>query len=163
MNATATQALQLRDIHLPAPPGWWPPAPGWWVLAALLLALAAWATMILYRQARLRRRRQRLYAAISELEHRLHTTPEPVLLARISELLKRLALAQYPRDRVAALHGQAWLEFLDRTGGNGRFAHGPARVLGDGAYRRSLPVALDSLALGVTVRDWIAKNTGTVR
>ena len=35
--------LQLRDIHLPAEPSWWPPAPGWWLLAILLMARVWWA------------------------------------------------------------------------------------------------------------------------
>lgn len=30
---------QLRDIHLPEPISWWPPAPGWWLLAIIILAL----------------------------------------------------------------------------------------------------------------------------
>ena len=28
---------QLKDIHLPATGGFWPPAPGWWLLALILL------------------------------------------------------------------------------------------------------------------------------
>lgn len=28
---------QLRDIHLPDPVSWWPPAPGWWILAIIVL------------------------------------------------------------------------------------------------------------------------------
>lgn len=39
-------ALPLRDIHLPAPIGWWPLASGWWWLLAsvmvLVVALALW-------------------------------------------------------------------------------------------------------------------------
>ena len=28
---------QLRDIHLPDPVSWWPPAPGWWILAVIVV------------------------------------------------------------------------------------------------------------------------------
>lgn len=28
---------QLRDIHLPDPISWWPPAPGWWILAVIVV------------------------------------------------------------------------------------------------------------------------------
>lgn len=46
---------QLRDIHLPAPIGWWPPAPGWWILALVLLVAVVIAT------GHLLRRRRQLY------------------------------------------------------------------------------------------------------
>ena len=28
---------QLKDVHLPPPISWWPPAPGWWLVAVLIL------------------------------------------------------------------------------------------------------------------------------
>jgi len=27
---------RMRELHLPDPVGWWPPAPGWWVVAVLV-------------------------------------------------------------------------------------------------------------------------------
>ena len=39
MDKTAP-ALELRDIHLPMEPGYWPLAPGWWVLIVLALILS---------------------------------------------------------------------------------------------------------------------------
>ena len=39
---------QLRDIHLPEPISWWPPAPGWWILAVASCALLAWILKYLH-------------------------------------------------------------------------------------------------------------------
>lgn len=35
--------------------------------------------------------------------------------ARISELLKRVALVYYPRQQVASIHGPDWIAFLNKT------------------------------------------------
>ena len=48
---------QLKDIHLPASGGFWPPAPGWWLLAAMTLALLA--ALVLWWRRRRRRNRWR--------------------------------------------------------------------------------------------------------
>ena len=37
---------QLKPLHLPPDPSWWPPAIGWWVLLIVLVILTGW---ILYR------------------------------------------------------------------------------------------------------------------
>jgi len=159
MNPTSQTALQLRDIHLPAEPGFWPPAPGWWLLAALLLALLIWTARVLLRRYRLQRQRQRILAMLGELEREPADNITPERIAQISSLLRRLALMRYPRQRVAALTGSAWLRFLDESGGNGRFSHGPGQVLANGPYQPALSTDLDSRALGALLREWIKKNT----
>jgi hypothetical protein len=159
MNAAPQQALQLRDIHVPPAPPFWPLAPGWWIVGAIVVALLAWIGVVLWRRERLRRRRRRVIDALSLLERTLATERSAAGLARVSVLLRRLALTRFPRERIAALSGDAWLRFLDETGGDGRFADGPGRVLADGPYRRTLPADLDIAAFGVLVRDWVDKNT----
>jgi len=160
MNPNPQQLLQLRDIHLPGPPAFWPPAPGWWALAALLLALLAWLTVIAWRRYRIRRQRRRVLSALARLEHDLASEPTPDALAQLSMLLRRLALTRFPRRHVAALTGMAWLHFLDESGGDGRFAAGPGQVLATGPYQRSLPPDFDAARLVALLREWVARNTG---
>jgi len=131
MKPEPAQMLQLRDIHAPLAPSLWPPAPGWWLLAllslAVLIVIGIWGVRR-WRHARLRRR------VLAELQQ-LDALPQAdQRLARLSTLLKQVALARYPRREVAALSGPAWLDFLDRTGGNGRFRDGPGQVLASGPY-----------------------------
>jgi hypothetical protein len=160
MNPGTQAALQLRDIHLPGPPSFWPPAPGWWFLAAVAIALLVWVSMVALRRYRIHRRRQAVLAALVRIEERFAGERSPERLASISLLLRRLALMCYPREQVAALSGNAWLRFLDESGGDGRFANGPGRVLASGPYQRSLPAELDTAGLVALVREWVQKNSG---
>jgi hypothetical protein len=159
--AAAGAALELRDIHLPADPGAWPPAPGWWLLAGLVMVLLVAAAVIARRRWLRRRRRQRILAELEQLGG--SEAIAPVLAAGISELLKRVALSRYRRAEVASLTGEAWLAFLDRTGGDGRFLNGAGRVLASGPY---LPAqgsddaqAIDSAGLLAAARHWVRRNS----
>ena len=137
MNANdATSLDRLHDVVTPPPAPWWPPAPGWYVVlgvGSLLLAWAAAKLALAWWRDRYRR------AAVAELDA-LRADATPAFLARLSELLKRTALATYPREQVAALSGGAWLAFLDRTGGTTAFTGGPGRALGDGPYAPATPL-----------------------
>ena len=94
----------LYDIVESAPVSlWWPLAPGWWVLIALLTvaALIGLCRFLLKRHRNAYRR-----WALKELD----ALEEPGMLPT---LLKRVALAAYPREEVGALSGRAWLSFLN--------------------------------------------------
>lgn len=103
---------QLRDIHLPPPITWWPLAPGWYILATLIVLLS-FMTIITFYRHHINNRAKRL--ALSTLSRYKHEH-DPLINAKISELLKRVALAYYPREQVANLHGDAWIAFLNNTG-----------------------------------------------
>jgi len=57
MNADDPSSIPLRDIHLPDPIGWWPPAPGWSIVLGLLVLASAGLAFALWH--RHRRRLQR--------------------------------------------------------------------------------------------------------
>lgn len=136
LSPGADPLAALRDWHLPEPISWWPPAPGWWVLGGLILILMVIA--VRWWGAR-RRRSAPARAALAELEalsSRLaNGSGQRHDVAAVSILLRRLALARYPRDQVAGLTGPAWLAFLDRTGGADAFTQGPGQVLIERPYR----------------------------
>lgn len=148
--------LDLRDIHAAAPPDFWPPAPGWWLLAAAALALLVYGVLVLVRHHRRRRRRQRILGALDELEH-AGVTDTAQFVSAVSTLLRRVALMQYSRSEVASLTGEAWLRFLDDTGGNGTFVDGPGKVLATAPYVPDPEVASRAQLLGLA-REWIKRN-----
>jgi hypothetical protein len=158
MTPAAPQALQLRDIHLPAAPAFWPPAPGWWLLAIVLLLLLAWLAPVALQRYRLRRQRLRVLGALARLEENLASERSPDALAQISVMLRRLALLRFPRKDVAALTGNGWLRFLDESGGDGRFLNGPGRALATGPYQAALPLDTDVPGLVELVRGWVVRN-----
>ncbi len=102
-EATLTQ---LHDLALPPAIPAWPPAPA----ASLLLALLGSALLMWARRWRSEAYRRRALAALGELERAC--AEQPQRLSELPALLKYTALQAWPRERVAALDGDAWLDFL---------------------------------------------------
>ncbi len=149
--------LPLRDIHLPEPVSWWPPAPGWWSLLVLILTagiLALW-----WQRRRMQNQRSvkrlslqhltRLRTAFAEHKDCQRLTRE------LSALLRRASVSAYSREETAGLTGEAWLSFLDQSLGDRRFTHGAGRFLLDAPYQRQ--PRLDASDLLSLCEDWILK------
>lgn len=96
---------KLRDIVPPDAPPLWPLATGAWLLLAMLASIAF---ILIYqrRQARKRDAYRRAGLALLDGVSSVHD---------VSVVLKRVALAAYPREQVASLYGEDWADFLRQT------------------------------------------------
>lgn len=147
--------LPLRDIHLPEPSGWWPPAPGWW-----LLLLSVFVIAVLVRWS-VRKYRQRaiLRSALSELKEIQNSYKiEPNsqrLLGELSELVRRVMISHFHREDVSSLVAEAWLERLDMALESHEFTQGVGEVLARGPYQQR--VAFDEAKLIRLVKRLIHK------
>jgi hypothetical protein len=110
----------LRDIHLPNAISWWPLAPGWYVLIVLsILACTICCFYIAQRRKQGLAKREALILLniyMQNYANRQAGTQQST--ASLNELLRRVALAYYPRVEVASLSGKSWIDFLNRTGKN---------------------------------------------
>jgi hypothetical protein len=117
---------RLAEPAEPAPVAMTPQTPGWTVLAILTALLPGWLAWLALRHWRANAYRR---AALAELQR---AGDDP---AAIADILRRAALAAWPRERVASLSGRDWLDFLDGTGGGG-FSDGPGWALAQAPYAR---------------------------
>ena len=152
MQPTADPLAQLRGIHVPADPHWWPPAPGWWLLAALLSLALWWSLRWMLRRHRRKapwRAARRELAALTghHADNRDDPDNDGAYLRELSVLLRRVALSCYPARDIAALTGDEWLAWLDRQADSDQFSKGPGRVLADGPYAPQVSDGIDVAAL----------------
>lgn len=95
----------LRDIVIPDVPAFWPPAPGLWLalgMVVLTLFLVVWQW-----RAALKRNAYRKAGLL--------LLSEAKTAHDVSIVMKRVALAVFPRERVASLYGEDWAAFLQET------------------------------------------------
>nr|WP_187265984.1 DUF4381 domain-containing protein [Alkalisalibacterium limincola] len=126
-----TAGPQLRDIHLPAEPGWWPPT----LVALLLLAIAlvVLVAALAWLGQRVRRWREvRRLARFFDDEVAVARN-DGERLQRASSCLRR-AVAR-TRSEAVALTGEAWLAVLDGDDRSHPFTRGPGRLLAEGPFR----------------------------
>lgn len=122
----------LEPVPEPAQVSLWPQTAGWLVLGVMLLALSAW---LIGRWHATRRANAYRRAALAELTA---AGDDP---ARLAAILRRAALVGFPRSRVAGLHGDDWLAFLESCCDGARFTTGTARVVATAPYAPSQPDA----------------------
>ncbi|MBF0125688.1 MAG: DUF4381 domain-containing protein [Magnetococcales bacterium] len=145
--------MELRDIHLPDPVAWWPPALGWWLL--LLAPLAALLLRSLYRAWSGRRKVRK--TALAELERLVRAYDEHQdaqrLTAELSALLRRVCLVHHHPTEVAGIGGQEWLAFLDRGLPDRPFSQGPGAVLITAPFQPRAQVQVEALLS--LCRQWL--------
>ncbi len=170
MPASASSLLEvLRDLQMPMSVSWWPPAPGWWILsAATVLGYLQWRYLLFTRWFRKPHPPPHLGVGIIARDEmaalRRHfdaTRDVHGLVSSLSVLLRRVAMELFPREEVAALTGEPWLEWLDERTPGSVFSAGIGRVLIDAPYRSPEQVAatVDGEALLKACEGWVMAVT----
>ena len=122
MNPTADPLAQLRDLHLPDPVSFWPPALGWWIVALMVFGLVVWGVWGFRYRKKTAPRRLAL-AELTSLKSRFHDKHDDAeLMTGLSQLLRRYAIVCFGRQKVAGLTGASWLKFLDEQGNTQQFS-----------------------------------------
>lgn len=154
MSQTPSNSLpDLRDIHYPDAPSWWPPGPGWWIVLAVLVALVAGLWFWQRYRKRQRGRKQALQTLQGIYADYQDGGDGALFCRQLSILLRRFALSRYSREEVASLNGEAWLSFLDRPFSDRPFSSGVGRELLSAPYQKDCQV--DAEALVALCRRWI--------
>ncbi len=152
----------LHDIVGLDPVSSWPLAPGWYGVGWMLLIALVLVTWSLIRKRHANRYRRVALAELDQLEAAVHDPSRRMsALGELPALVKRVALAVWPREVVASLSGQALLEFLDAAGRTQAFSNGPGTCLSVLAYDRRAAAALDDervVQLFGVVRTWVKRH-----
>jgi len=150
-----TDTLDLRDIHLPDPVPWWPPAIGWWLV---LLGVILLSILVFWLRKRwLKKQRSAKFIAQKKLKN-IHNKyqqhkDQKLLIEEVSVLLRRVCLSVFPRENTAGLIGERWLIFLDDTLGDDRFSEGAGKMLITAPYE--MEPEIDVAELIVLCKDWL--------
>lgn len=143
MNAltpqTPPQSLPLRDIHLPESVSAWPPAAGWWILLILIILILL--ATFLFRKYRHRLKRKPAYKKLAlndfhAIKKQFAGKPSVELLRALSTLMRQVMLSYYPRQQVASLTGEAWLQQVNQLSGNNLFKESQAELILQAPYRQ---------------------------
>lgn len=160
---TAPSLAQLRDIHLPPPPGAFSLSPIETALLAAMVAAALVGARYLWCQRRRTRPLRDALTELARLERRHALAPDDQAFARgLSQVLRRYARWRFPEAPVAGLAGSAWLDFLDTHFRSGSFRVAPGKLLASLPYapptRAAAGSSLDAAALVELVRNWLKEN-----
>jgi Ca-activated chloride channel family protein len=140
-------------IGIPLPPeiSLWPAT---WPARIAIMVLIVSAVAGIWQWLRYRRANRYRREALAELAQIERTASQPIA-ARLALLVRRTALAAFPREQIAPLAGEAWLAFLDRSLDGTEFSAGAGRMLATAPYAPTPPNENQLVALVELTRRWI--------
>lgn len=142
----------LADIVTLPPVSWWPPALAWFIVTGSVLALLSASAYAAWLRGRKNAYR---VTALAELDR---IGQNPAAAMHIAEILKRTALATAPRQNVAALTGDGWMQWLNQTGNGVIFSERSQQILSESIYGAGQAGDEEMKVLANTARRWVEKH-----
>ena len=153
----ADPLAQLRDIHLPEPISWWPPAPGLWLVAILLLTIIFFATRWL-----IKRRRNNSYRreALQQLEHISSAYDDKLEQCHeLMALLRRTAKTAYPKQTLESELNPVFFSRLNQYCKQPVFDEQLVKQLGELPYQANPTISSSMLQqLSEAANQWLKKH-----
>lgn len=113
LQPSANPAGMLRDIHLPDAVSWWPPAIGWWILLVIVISIIIFLPR-LYRRVTYIPLNKIALQSFENIIASYNNSNNPVeLITATSKLLRQVAMSYHPREEVACLTGEEWIDLLN--------------------------------------------------
>ena len=154
------EELLLRDIHLPDPVSWWPPAIGWWLLALLVIGIsvaAAWwrrRLLIKHHAPATLAHRELVRLRMAWADHR----DTQRLVSDISTWLRRSGMSLSSRHRAASPTGDRWRRCLDELAGEPVFDNENGALITTAPYRAG-SAQVDGERLLELCERWLSVTT----
>ena len=153
----------LEEITLPKPISYFPQTIGWKILLVGIIIAAIIFGYKRYRHWQANRYRTNALKRLAKIEQEIQASETKTKsLLDLPILVKQTALQAFPRDEIAQLSGDRWLEFLDHSGNTQDFSQGEGQLLPQLAYQSSS--ALTNLPeqrisnLIISIRQWIKNH-----
>lgn len=150
----------IDEIILPDAVSWWPSAPGWQVLGVLASLFVIYQS---YRRVKRWWRDRYRREALRQLAQAQQQAGERLqdIVIKLPYFIKVTALQAYPREDVASLSGNEWLNFLDAHYTGPSFSNGIGKKLLSVAYLPQQRWQINDAECNTLInmsRQWITKH-----
>ncbi|MDQ0321526.1 hypothetical protein QO002_003664 [Pararhizobium capsulatum DSM 1112] len=150
---------QMADITLPPPVSMMPATWGWAALAGLVVLVLAFAFWRWHRRRAQNRYRRDALADLAALESGSGSDAGRLkALNALPALIKRTALAVWPREQVASLSGPGWVNFLRTNAGKAKIEPEGFAFFAEAEYRLAnddVPDEATARRVFAAARQWI--------
>ncbi len=129
---------KLKDIHLPEQIDGFVMTPGWWIILLLLALIIIYFVIKQIKKRKALALLKPLAVEIAELKSKQATTDS---LAKLSALIKRIALVYYPQSQVASLTGNNWITFLNAEQPQHQFTNQQIHWITEFVYQKEVSIS----------------------